>query len=74
MKFVTSSLDTLNKKMQCRRKLYGLEYNDDHVGSLRALNEIFYQIINSLPTVVGSEGTVNAASLQCLTVAPMGIR
>lgn len=38
-----------------------------HVGSLRVLNEVFYQIINSFPTVVGSEGTVNAASLRRLS-------
>ena len=45
-----------------------------HVGSLRALNEVFYQITKSLPTVGGSEGTANVVSLRRLTVAPKDIR
>ena len=35
-----------------------------HVGSLRALNEVFYQIITTVATVVWSEGTAKGASLR----------
>ena len=35
-----------------------------HVGSLQALNEVFYQIITPLPTVIRQSGTANAATLR----------
>ena len=35
-----------------------------HVGSLRALNEVFYQIITLLPTVIRRSVTANIATLR----------